>query len=289
MPYTAEPIGLLAINSSLMKEEKLLLIVEPDVLEKNLGEPGLLIVDLSKQDTYMQFHIPGAVHLDYSQIVATRKPVMGLLPDDSQINQLLSSIGLDQNTHIIAYDDEGGGKACRLLWTLDAFGHHHYSLLNGGLHAWANEDRPMNNNPVSAVPTEYKLKRSTQAIADKEYILNQLQAPNTRLLDTRTPEEFAGFKRYAEHGGHIPHAINMDWVLTMDQNRNLRLKPDQKLHQLLEDRNITPDNEVIVYCQTHHRSSHTYIVLKHLGYKNLKGYPGAWSDWGNDPDLPFET
>ncbi len=49
-----------------------------------------------------------------------------------------------------------------------------------------------------------------------------------------------------------------------------------------------PDKEVIVYCHSHHRSAHSYIVLKSLGYKNIKGYPGSWSDWGNDPELPIE-
>ena len=73
-----------------------------------------------------------------------------------------------------------------------------------------------------------------------------------------------------------------------DQSRNLRFKPDDELITLLESVDVTPDKEVIVYCQTHHRSAHTYIVLKHLGFKQLKAYPGSWSDWGNNPDLPVE-
>ena len=45
----------------------------------------------------------------------------------------------------------------------------------------------------------------------------------------------------------------------------------------------------ITHCQTHHRSSHTYIVLKALGFPRIKGYPGSWSEWGNDFELPIET
>ena len=52
---------------------------------------------------------------------------------------------------------------------------------------------------------------------------------------------------------------------------------------------MTPDKEVIVYCQTHHRSAHSYWVLRYLGYPQVRGYPGAWSEWGNDPHLPIET
>ena len=25
------------------------------------------------------------------------------------------------------------------------------------------------------------------------------------------------------------------------------------------------------------------MMLRHLGFDNLRGYPGSWSEWGNDP------
>ncbi len=57
---------------------------------------------------------------------------------------------------------------------------------------------------------------------------------------------------------------------------------------MLEAVGAVPEREVIAYCQTHHRSSHTYAVLKSLGYPRIKGYPGAWSEWGNLADTPIE-
>jgi thiosulfate/3-mercaptopyruvate sulfurtransferase len=51
---------------------------------------------------------------------------------------------------------------------------------------------------------------------------------------------------------------------------------------------LTPDKEIIVYCHTHHRSAHSYTMLKHLGYERVRAYDGSWSEWGNDPSLPIE-
>jgi len=253
------------------------LLVEPDVIENTLGYDNLLIIDLSKGETHRKLHIPGAIHLEYAHINAARKPVMGLLPDTETLNTLFSSIGIDEQTHVIAYDDEGGGRAARLLWTLEMAGHEHFSLLNGGLHAWANEGHAHTDDPITPGTRQFHTRYNEKPSADSSYIKERLGNTDTCLLDVRSPAEYSGTKKFSENAGHIPGAVNLEWTQMMDQSRNLRFKTDDELIALLESAGITPDKEVITYCQTHHRSAHSYIVLKHLGFKQVKGYPGAWS------------
>ena len=264
------------------------LLVEPGELERQLGQESILVIDLCKPETYIQSHIPGAVHLEYAQIVAVNKPVMGLLPDDDQLNEVFSSIGLTPEHHVVAYDDEGGGRASRLLWTLEAMGHARFSLLNGGLHAWSMERRPLRSGTESRARSQYRVQRRETVIADKGYILKQLANPSVVLLDARTADEYRGSKRFAERGGHIPGAVNLDWLQTMDRDRGLRFKPAQALRAMLTSLGVTPDKEVVCYCQSHHRSAHSCMMLKSLGYPRVRGYPGSWSEWGNSPDTPVE-
>lgn len=264
------------------------LLVEPDELERQLGQESILSIDLCKPETYAQSHIPGAVHLEYAQIVAVNKPVMGLLPSESQLNKVFSSIGLIPEHHVVAYDDEGGGRAARLLWTLEVMGHTRFSLLNGGLHAWNLEGRPLKSGTENRAHSQYRVQRRETIIADKTYILKHLGDPAVVLLDARSIDEYRGSKRFAERGGHIPGAVNLDWMQTIDRDRGLRFKPAEALRTMLTSLGVTPDKEVVCYCQSHHRSAHSCMMLKSLGFTRVRGYPGSWSDWGNSPDTPVE-
>jgi len=264
------------------------LIVEPSELEKRLGMENLLIVDLCRPETWVQAHLPGAMHLDYAQIVAAQPPAMGMLPDAARLSDTLGSIGMKPESHIVAYDDEGGGRAARLLWTLDVIGHTRYSLLNGGLHAWLNERHRISAEPVKPARSDYPVKPGNGVVADKNYIMNRLHDPGVVIVDTRTPAEYRGETRRAERAGHIPGAVNFDWMNAIDQARSVRLKPVEELKRVLTGLGVMPDKEIITYCQTHHRSAHTYIVLKSLGYPRVRGYPGSWSEWGNSPETPIE-
>lgn len=264
------------------------LLIEPEELESLMGSDKLLVVDLCKPELYARMHIPGAVHLDYAQIVAANPPVMGLLPDVNAISRVMSAIGFRPDSEVVAYDDEGGGRAARLLWTLAAYGHASISLLNGGLQAWANEGHPLNSERVVPVQSDYRAVYQGDVVATRESILTSLGTSEFKLLDTRSPKEFAGVDKRANRAGHIPGAANLDWTLFMDPQRNFRLKPDQELREMLESVGIGAHDRVVVYCQTHHRSAHTWFVLRYLGYPDPKGYPGAWSDWGNRDDTPVE-
>jgi len=187
---------------------------------------------------------------------------------------------------VVAYDDEGGGRAARLIWTLEVLGHRRFSLLNGGLIAWANERHQLVSGQERPEPAQFRAEIDTNPIADAEYILERLRRPDLALIDARSQEEYTGLKRFAARGGHIPGAVHWDWLRAMDQRRNLRLRPLEELRQELADLGVRAEQTVVTYCQTNHRSSLVYVVLKALGYPEAKGYPGSWSDWGNRTDTP---
>lgn len=264
------------------------LLIEPEQLQAHLDDPHVLIVDLSDPISYAAGHIPGAVSLGYAELIRPIPPAMGLMATTVHLSEVLSSLGLTPERQVVAYDNEGNGRAARLLWTLAVLGHKRLSLLNGGRFAWE-AGGPFETRSRPVQPSTYQAwLGNLAALAEKNWLLAQLGRPDLALLDARTPAEYAGMDVRAARGGHIPGAVNLNWTDVMDPLRQLRLQPESALRAMLEARGVTPDKEVVVYCQTHHRSAHTYWVLRHLGYPRVRGYAGAWSEWGNDPQMPIE-
>lgn len=265
------------------------LIIEPDALEKHLHDPDIVIVDLCKPQQYAQAHVPGARFVSYGDIVRIEKPVAGLLPRDADFSALVSSLGISADKTVVAYDDEGGGCAARFIWTLHVFGHENTALLNGGLYSWANEGHPLTTEAPAPVNSAYTLSNTGRFTTDRDYIISRLNDEHTALLDARSLAEYSGEKKYAERGGHIPGAKRFEWTDAMDRSRNLRMLPAEQIQPKLDELGITRDGEVIVYCQSHHRSAYSWLMLRALGYDDVKGYPGSWSDWGNRADTPVEV
>lgn len=264
-------------------------LIEPDQLEAIRNNENIIIVDLCKTQQYAQAHIPGAHFVHYADIVKTDKPVMGLLPDNEKFSALLSSLGVTKKSLIVAYDDEGGGCAARFVWTLHVFGHETAVVLNGGLHSWANEGHPLTNTaPDKPEASSYSLKKTHHHTATRAYIQTHLDDANIVFLDARSLAEYNGEKKFADKAGHIPGAIHYEWTQSMDLRNNLRRLPEQDIQQRLDQLGITKDKEVVCYCQSHHRSAYSWLVLKSLGYDSVLGYPGSWSEWGNLPDTPVE-
>ena len=128
-------------------------------------------------------------------------------------------------------------------------------------------------------PTEYAVDPPGDTILIDQAAVEAAIDTDAVLVDTRDDWEF--------EEGHIPGAVNLDWKeLVDDETRGL--KPRDELEEVLGSYGITPDRRVILYCNTARRISHTYVVLRHLGYEDVAFYEGSLTEW-TEVGGPVET
>lgn len=273
-------------------------VLEPQDLNSLLNESTnsselFLPIFVGSAESFTRAHVPNSALISPAQLVCGTAPAPGKVADEVELQHLFESLGISKETTIVAYDDEGGGWAGRLIWTLDIIGHNNYLFLNGGINAWfaeglAVEQGYQPNTSVEA--SSYPIKFDPNQIVTVAKILQGLADDSVQIWDARSAQEHSGEKVVAARGGRIPSAKNIDWLELMDRNNSLKLKPIGDIEQLLEQRGLKLDNQktTITHCQSHHRSGLSYLVGKLLGL-HIMGYDGSWSEWGNLIDTPIES
>lgn len=272
-----------------MTSAALPLLLEVDDFHQHATDTAVILVDVSSPDNYSRGHIPGAIHLPPGVLQHGGPPAPGRIPPLERLNEIFSYLGLTPQSHVIAYDDEGGGWAARLLWTLEAIGHHSYSYLNGGIHAWRKAGLPTESEPSQPTSKAVEVTVTGGPIAEVEDILPRLGDADFAIWDARSPEEYLGLRSGAARSGHIPGAINIDWLELIDGANATRLVDLDNLRERLASLGLSADKDIVTHCQTHHRSSLTWLAMKILGYPSARGFHGSWAEWGNREDLPVES
>lgn len=271
-------------------------LVDSAWLEKNMKAGNVRIVDVQdKPSAYKKEHIPGAVSVHrYVDLADINQDPPFLYPTAEQFEKVLSRLGIDKDTIVVAYDDKFSLFASRFLVIMEYIGHdvNKLKLLNGGLVNWKLEGKPVESTPVKVAPTAYKIASVNQEMlltwSDIYRDVVQGARPEVFLLDVRPGKEFNAENIRGIRGGHVPKSVNVTGSNANDQNTHL-FKPAAEMQKMYADKGVTADKAIYEYCHSGDRAAHAYVQLKHLlKYPNVRLYPGGWSQWGSIVSLPAE-
>jgi thiosulfate/3-mercaptopyruvate sulfurtransferase len=254
---------------------------------EHLDDPMVAVIDVRPPAFYAQEHLPGAGNLPGFFLSGPG----GLPPPMETLAPRLEALGISRETHVVAYDDGASPAAARLYWVLTYYRHPSVSILDGGITRWRHEGRDVVYTPEVSEPAAYeRLAADESVLARIEDVRSVLNDPRYDILDVRSPREYLGLQTTAARDGHIPGAMNVDWVNNLEQRDGTPgLRSRAELQAIYQDAGALTNHAVVVYCQSGQRAAHTFAVLRALGFDNVALYAPGWQEWGNLKDTPVES
>jgi thiosulfate/3-mercaptopyruvate sulfurtransferase len=248
----------------------------------------------SGRAAYDNGHIPGAVFVDLERWLAgPASPAGGRhpLPDPATFADGMSSLGIGDDTVVVAYDDQGGVIAARLVWMLRVSGHD-AALLDGGIQSYqgslqvtsaagATDPAPRARGGFTVVSWPAERLASIDEASDRRNVV----------VDARAPERFTGEQEPVDpRGGHIPGARSLPCRSNLDSEG--RFLSADTLRRRFESVGVLAGGAgpaMISYCGSGVTACHNLIALELAGLGPGRLYPGSWSQYSHDLARPVET
>lgn len=240
-----------------------------------IGDEGVVLVDTRAAFDFADSHVAGAVNISRADIVVN-DPYPNVLASSQQIERVMRSRGISNDSLVIAYDDNNNMDAARLWFTLKAYGHDSVQVVSGGLAALTAAGAELASGAATATPSDW-----TAGPLDESMIVTTSEVrawvndpdPSICLLDTRTEEEHVQ--------GTIPGSILIDYQENNFPDGSYR--PPRHIHIRYLESGIDYDDGLYIYCQTSIRAAQTYLALYNAGYRDLRLYDEAYIAWSANP------
>jgi thiosulfate/3-mercaptopyruvate sulfurtransferase len=263
------------------------LLITPDELDAELaGASPPLVIDGRPAEQFARGQIPGAVHLDLWGVSLIDTSEAPLRAFTWMIGHLFSLRGVSPDRPVVVYEHDSGLRAARLFWFLEYFGHPSVRVLDGGMQAWVRRGLRVSTEPVAPKAGPWHGDPVPGVLATWQDVRSRLGRADVSIVDTRSEDEYRGRLVRAKRAGAIPGAVHLEWTQNLTPDGTYK-SPDD-LRRMYASIGVTPEREVVTYCQGGYRAAHTYLALRLLGFPRVRNYTGSWKEWGDRDDLPID-
>jgi len=268
-------------------------------LEDNLDNKQVIILDTSMRKVVGKkpieydkpIFIPKSKRFDLEKVFCNLASSQhNAFPTQEQFTKEAQKLGINDNSIVVLYDNQGIYSSPRAWWIFQAMGFKNVAVLDGGLPQWLLENRATVSelsNTGSKIGNINGVYQST-LVCDASYIIEKITNDKHAILDARSATRFSGEAaepRAGVRSGHIPNSLNLPFAEILT---NHRLKNSQQLAVIFSKMLPNKSNEIIFTCGSGITACIIMLAAVIAGYQFTVLYDGSWSDWGSNDVLPIE-
>lgn len=269
-------------------------LISTQELAEMSAKGNVSIVDLrSDLPEYLKGHIPEAAYLHYESLRIGKSGVPAANLSGEAYAALFSRLGLRKDRPVVIYSagDANNFYATFVAWLLAGFDHPSVHILDGGYEKWVKEQRAIAKQYPKITTTSFPAKPFNLKVVALETVKRAVEKKDAVLVDARPLDQFEGRAGAQMRLGHIPGAIHHFWGSDLVQTEAGKVwKPVEEIRASYEKQGVTPDKEIIAYCNTGTEATHLYFALRNLlGYPRVTVYVPSYTEWAAREELPVVT
>jgi thiosulfate/3-mercaptopyruvate sulfurtransferase len=268
-------------------------LVDTNWLEKNLNK--VKIIDCSWHmpqtkrngfEEYQKLHIENAIFFDLDKNSKTNTDLPHMLPDKNSWGEIVSSMGIRNEDQIIIYDNSDVISSCRCWYNFIYFGHNPslVHVLDGGLKKWINEKKPIVNNLIKTISSDYIVNEKKELVKDKKQIDENIDVNKFKIIDARSRERFEGKvpePRKGLRSGSIENSFCLPFSELINEDHTFIAK--EKILKKFKLTKCELNESIVFTCGSGVTASVLALAYSLIDIKYMPIiYDGSWSEYGTN-------
>jgi thiosulfate/3-mercaptopyruvate sulfurtransferase len=233
--------------------------------------------------------IPGALIFDFDKKICDKNSTLPhMMPTAEIFQEEVQKLGVNQDSFIVVYDNEGIFSSARVWWMFRSMGHEKVAILDGGLPEWMAAGLPTEDSPSKATHRGNFKAVDLKLFCQVEEVERALDSGQVQVIDARSKGRFAGTENEPRPGlrpGHMPGSLNLPFKELLNGHK---MKGVDELKSIFYER-IPNQTPLIFSCGSGVTACIVCLAAELIGLKNLKVYDGSWSEWGLPTNRPVLT
>jgi thiosulfate/3-mercaptopyruvate sulfurtransferase len=212
-------------------------------------------------------------------------PYPNTLPQVEKFELECRKLGINQDSEIVVFDNNGIYSSPRVWWLFNVMGHQQIAVLNGGLSEWIKMGFETEKKQIRNLkPGNFKAKFDESLVVSFEQVLTNTREKEFTIIDARSESRFNGIgeePRKHLKSGKIENSINIPYQEVL---QNGKYKSEKELHELFEEK-CKNEKDLVFSCGSG-MTACIVMLASQIGYKDsLKVYDGSWTEWAELNDL----